>query len=167
MTSAISTKVLPTYGRTNAGISTKTGKWSFPFSSTRRGISPEGLARVKTGGWSGKFGYIDKTGEVKIEAAFDEADDFREDRAIVVVHDKYGIIDKDGAYVLEPKYEYIASFSDGLAHFREGQSPRLPRHLRQCCDQAEVQIGGVFLRWIGPGETRVRNGDTSTSRASW
>ena len=44
----------------------------------------------------GKSGYIDKEGDLVIEAKFDDAKDFYEGLAPVRVGDKWGYIDKTG-----------------------------------------------------------------------
>jgi len=50
----------------------------------------------------GKFGYIDKTGNVIIESQFDSAWDFSEGLARVSIEGKYGYIDDTGEYVISP-----------------------------------------------------------------
>ena len=50
----------------------------------------------------GAWGYINKHGEVVIAPRFDMAWTFSEGLALVGVEDRYGYIDKQGAYVWEP-----------------------------------------------------------------
>ena len=52
-----------------------------------------GLALVKK---DGKFGYIDKNGNVAIDFKFDYGSDFNEDLAAVAIEDKFFYIDKNG-----------------------------------------------------------------------
>lgn len=53
----------------------------------------EGLAPVRTGStFSGKWGYIDKTGKYVIKPEFDEANDFADGLAAVRIGEKWGYI---------------------------------------------------------------------------
>lgn len=65
---------------------------------------------------NGKFGFIDKKGNIVIEPKFDDVQDFSEDLALVTLNRKKGFIDKTGKLVIEPKdFEPINGFTDGLA----------------------------------------------------
>lgn len=65
---------------------------------------------------NGKFGFIDKTGNVVITPKFDEIMPFSEGLALVVLNHKKIFIDKTGKVVIEPKnFEPINNFTDGLA----------------------------------------------------
>ena len=56
----------------------------------------------------GKWGYIDKTGEVIIDYLFDEAKPFyREDRAIVCVNGLWGVINEKGEGIVAPEYSHM------------------------------------------------------------
>ena len=44
---------------------------------------------------------------------------FSEDRAVVVTDGKYGMVDLDGQYVVEPKYEQISGITEGGAVFKQ------------------------------------------------
>lgn len=89
----------------------------------------EGLACVKI---ADKFGYIDTAGKLAIKPQFDEVDwgvfgsddfsntgSFSEGLACVAIGKdsliKYGFIDKNGKYIIEPKFRAAHSFHDGLA----------------------------------------------------
>lgn len=118
----------------------------------------EGLAAFYVGGeWvedkgyggrkvpnGGKFGYIDATGKLVIDARFDLAEKFSEGLAAVNLGGqwhpgppggmgppppppggKWGFIDKTGKIIVEPRFEHfepaIGNFSEGLAHvFSDG-----------------------------------------------
>ncbi len=95
----------------------------------------EGLAPVKIplekigyGILEGKWGVINKKGEVIVPPEYDEISLFREGFAIVAQKDakesvgfdfdsktKYGIIDKEGNEIVPPKYDKIYEFHEGLA----------------------------------------------------
>lgn len=64
----------------------------------------------------GKWGIIDKSGNVVIPCKYDnEYLSFNEDLAAVELDGKWGFIDKSGKLVIPCKYEYAGGFSDGLA----------------------------------------------------
>lgn len=63
----------------------------------------------------GKYGYIDRYGNVIIEHRFEHAYPFHEGLALVEIDKKYGYINKIGAFVIEPKFDYGCYFSEGLA----------------------------------------------------
>lgn len=84
----------------------------------------EGLASVGCiVGREEKYGYIDKTGQIVIDAQFSGASDFSEGLARVqiggtasgFIGGTYGYIDKTGEYVVEPKFDWAHDFSEGLA----------------------------------------------------
>ncbi len=62
---------------------------------------------------NGKFGYIDKNGEIKIPFQFENAFDFREGLARVVKDGKYGFIDINGNIVIPYLFENATSLCDG------------------------------------------------------
>lgn len=84
------------------------------------GAFSDGLAPVKLGK---KWGYIDKTGALKIAANYDEADIFSHGLAAVKLGKKWGYINKTGTTVIEPKYSEVTTFSeeDGMAAVRLGR----------------------------------------------
>jgi hypothetical protein len=83
---------------------------------TRAGYFVNGLAPV----WSGKgYGFTDSTGKFVIEGRFDEADSFRDNRALIQLQWRYGFVDPSGRMVIETKFTYATDFSEGLAPVRE------------------------------------------------
>ena len=77
---------------------------------------------------SGKWGYVDASGELVINPQFDYADDFKEGRALICLgkpctwwdsdsptDQRWGYIDASGKMVITPQYGAAASFSEGLA----------------------------------------------------
>ncbi|MDL2243811.1 WG repeat-containing protein, partial [Bacteroidales bacterium OttesenSCG-928-J19] len=54
------------------------------------------------------WGYVNASGEMAIPARFDFAGNFENEHAVVKVEDSgYGVIDREGNYIIEPIYEYI------------------------------------------------------------
>ena len=78
----------------------------------------DGLCWFKTGKW---HGFIDKSGTIKIEAAYTKAFDFQNGVARVVWNKKTGLIDTKGEWILKPKqFEVIFPFDEnGIAEVRE------------------------------------------------
>ena len=64
---------------------------------------------------NGKYGFIDKSGNVVIPFKYDSAYSFSEGLAVVRLDGKYGFIDKSGNKVVPCKYDWVDSFSEGLA----------------------------------------------------
>lgn len=64
----------------------------------------------------GKFGFIDRTGKVVIKPQFDDAEDFSEGLALVVISRTKEFIDVAGKVVIVPRdFEPINGFTNGLA----------------------------------------------------
>lgn len=62
------------------------------------------------------WGYIDKTGKLVIKPQFKEAREFQANGLAVVRKGKYyGLINEQGNFMVEPKYESINGFSEGRA----------------------------------------------------
>lgn len=72
----------------------------------------EGLAAVKI---EGKWGYVDKDGQMVIPPAFERASDFREGLSWVDQHGKCGFIDRSGAFRVKPSFFHCKDFHEGLA----------------------------------------------------
>lgn len=76
----------------------------------------EGLARVVL---DGKTGYIDVTGQLVIEAKWDEGGDFSIGTTWVTSNGQTYLIDQEGnqiAKINENSIKYVGSFSDGMAY---------------------------------------------------
>lgn len=67
---------------------------------------------------SGKWGYMDISGNMVIEPKFDKAEPFNEDN-VAVVYDSglelYGVIDSDGNYKIEPAFNEIKLYGNNVA----------------------------------------------------
>jgi hypothetical protein len=102
----------------------KTGKevLALPEKYTSAGSFYDGLAVVTVGsddeGYT--YGYIDKTGKEVIPPTFEEAGDFRYNRAPISVKYKIGYINKTGKIVIPPKYYQMGRMAEN--NFIEGLS---------------------------------------------
>ncbi len=78
----------------------------------------EGMARVKI---DGKWGYIDNSGNLKVNPRFENAGNFMDGLANVEVDGRWGYIDKSGNFTIKPQFHSAEPFSsDGLALVRVG-----------------------------------------------
>ena len=75
----------------------------------------EPLAAVRI---DGKFGYIDKSGELVIPAKYNRAWKFSEGLGKVLLNNKFGFIDKDGSFVIMPQFDMAWDFIDVLAQVK-------------------------------------------------
>src|SRR5947209_9144782 len=91
---------------------------------------------------SGKWGYVDKSGNIVIRPQFDDAFKFSDGLARVKIKnkqsyiDKYntsvdgleGYIDRTGKFLIAPQFTYANDFSEGLARVRvEGKDVFIDR----------------------------------------
>lgn len=65
--------------------------------------------------YNGKYGYMDKSGNVVISPQYDNGGAFREGLATVRLNDVWGFIDQSGQIVISPRYQETGGFFDGLA----------------------------------------------------
>ncbi|KGM36054.1 hypothetical protein P409_00860 [Inquilinus limosus MP06] len=80
----------------------------------------EGLAAVQIGpereDGPPRWGYLDASGRMVVEPAFDDAEGFSNGLAAVQVKGLWGYIDPKGAWVIEPRFQGATSFNgDGTA----------------------------------------------------
>ena len=139
------------------------GKYGYIDRSAKMVISPqfemvgpfsEGLAYIDS---NGNHGYIDKSGKMVINGKeFVEAGGFSEGLAAAMgKNDKYGYIDKTGNFVIQPQFDRVGDFSEGLA-------PVVP-----------VKVsGGVFkpgnLAYINQrGQLVIKSMSTIPDRPDW
>ncbi len=100
-------------------IDTSGSKWGFVDDNgtiainpqfSRCGIFSDGLCPVENS--EGKWGYVDKKGTLKIPYQFQSADKFENDMAVVESGDKYGVIDDDGKFIINPQFTFMVSDGD-------------------------------------------------------
>ena len=105
----------------------------------------------------GKWGYIDRTGQMVIEPAFDSALPFSYGLAVVIVNDQAGYIDDTGKIVIQPQFYRARGFSDGLASagryeagvFQEGYIDKTGAKISRDFDEAEPLREGFGLVRLG------------------
>jgi hypothetical protein len=64
---------------------------------------------------SGKHGYVNEQGKLKIPLIYDDGMTFSEGKAGVKTGDKWGFIDSLGNEVVKPLYGEVFSFNEGFA----------------------------------------------------
>lgn len=69
---------------------------------------------------NGRWGYIDRSGQVVIPTQLEAADDFSEGLAAVEMGGKWGFVDESGRLVIEPRFSGAYGFSEGLARVQVG-----------------------------------------------
>jgi len=81
-----------------------------PLIKPHQGFS-EGLAVV---GKDGKYGAIDKQGNIIIPLKYRDMKPFSDGLALVLDNGKYGFLDKNGNYVHKPIYEHAVPYVNGM-----------------------------------------------------
>jgi hypothetical protein len=87
--------------------------------------APEYRFSVRGSGKGGRYGYIDETGALVIEARFDGASKFSEGLAAVKLGAEYGYIDVSGNLVIPHRYAAAFPFSEGLARIRTFENEKI------------------------------------------
>lgn len=110
------------HGERRWGFIDTHGKWVIEPRFARVKEFSEGLASVQIPDRDGgTWGYIDSDGDMVIAAKFERyAEPFRNGRARVTfsgegTKSRYGIIDKEGNFVLPPHYEMVRDYCEGLS----------------------------------------------------
>lgn len=67
---------------------------------------------------NGKWGFIDRKGNIVIDYQYDDTKDFNEGMAPVMMDEKWGFITVENELVIKPIFEDVYIFSDGLAAVR-------------------------------------------------
>lgn len=82
---------------------------TFPFK--------EGRAKIMK---AGRYGFIDRKGNVRVAPQYSSVRDFKEGLAAVVINGKWGFIDKDENIIVQPYYVNVSDFSNGVAKAQTG-----------------------------------------------
>jgi hypothetical protein len=105
------------------GYIDKLGKMAFKVPYRWRSAFSEGFARFQA--TNRKYGFIDRTGNQIIPAKFDWTGIFREGMAAARVKNKWGFINTDGDFVIEPQFEDAplspSPFKEDLACVKFGE----------------------------------------------
>ncbi len=99
------------------GFIDKEGKFVIQPAFEKAHSFSEGIAAVKFEHKDGQdfetqWGYIDKTGKTIIAPKWADASEFNKGLAIVQKGQLYGVIDRDGTYMVKPSYQLILSSPD-------------------------------------------------------
>lgn len=99
------------------GFIDKEGKFVIEPAFEEANSFSEGVAAVKFQrkqgmGFDTQWGYIDKAGKTVIEPKFSEAGEFNKGLAIIQNGQHYGVIDRDGAFLVKPSYQLILNSPD-------------------------------------------------------
>lgn len=71
---------------------------------------------------NGKWGYINRRGQVVVEPQFDYAWEFSERIGRISLKAKKGFIDKAGRIIAKPEFDNAQDFSEGFAAVQKGKS---------------------------------------------
>ena len=98
------------------GVVDSTGKWvQPPWFSTADARFTEGLCPI----WDGKFGFIDRTGTIRIPCRFETVETFNNGLcpASIKIRHKFeeGFINTCGDWAIEPKFDWVEPFEGRLA----------------------------------------------------
>jgi len=74
------------------------------------------LAAVKK---HGQWGYLASDGKLQIPCQYDQGQSFSEDKAVVYLSDRCGVIDPSGEQIIPFEYEWLNYFSEGRIAFRK------------------------------------------------
>lgn len=95
------------------------GSRAFETSPAGAGSFYENVAAFSMDGL--RWGYLDHSGQVVIQPAFEEAQRFSEGLAAVKINGLWGYIDDSGQLRIAPKYRAARPFMQGLAAVSDGQ----------------------------------------------
>lgn len=88
-------------------------------------MSDAGLATCKQTS-DGKWGYVDKKGQMAIAPQFDYAYTFQDGAAVVEMGDNYGLIDKSGSFLITPMYKGgLSSLGESRIGFRDEKTGKM------------------------------------------
>ena len=119
------------------------GKMVIPSQFEAAGPFSEGLAIINSN--DNQWGYIDRSGKMVINAEeFAEGRGFSEGLAAVRgKNDKYGFIDKTGKFVIQPKFDRVGDFSEGLAPVMPVRDDSWPGNLAYINQKGEIVINSM------------------------
>jgi hypothetical protein len=106
------------YWKNKLGIMHKDGSELLPLTNKFQQIFPfhNGRAKILK---DGRYGFIDRIGNVHISPQYPAALDFSEGCAGVIINGKWGFLDKDENIAVQPFYQEVRSFQNGVARVKE------------------------------------------------
>ena len=78
----------------------------------------EGLRGIKK---DGKFGFLDKKGNLRIANRYDAIHSFKDGLAAVKLNNKWGYINTDERIIIQPGYDYVGDFANNKALVKRGK----------------------------------------------
>jgi len=114
-------------------------------------LPSEGLVSVRMGG---KLGYVRiEDGSVAIPARYDKATPFSDGFAAVAIGEKFGYIDRDGEWIVEPSFDRAYPFSEGLAAVEANKKVGFIDET----GRMQIEAGFDVLSKKGPSSTKTYN----------
>lgn len=115
-----------------------------------RGASVDGFCegRAVIQGEHGRYGYVDRSGEVVIEPRFQFARSFHYGAAAVMLDGRWGFVGLDGDWLIEPEFREVQDFSEGLAAARGQAWGYVDR--QGVAIQPKFDVAGPFSEGLAP-----------------
>ncbi|MGL4873182.1 MAG: WG repeat-containing protein [Clostridium sp.] len=101
-------------------IASKDFKSDFKYTSIQKEASENPFLACEVSGGVFKYGYIDGNNSTIIPFMFQSAYDFNGDYAIVQKNGYFGLINKTGDFLIDPKYSIIPGYAYAIQPFQEG-----------------------------------------------
>ncbi len=104
---------------------------------------------------NGKWGFIDKTGNVILPANYYSAQDFSEGLAAVRKSGLYGYIDRNGKFLIAEQYDYAEPFVNGRARvYLNGKPYYIDRSGKKLFEHGFTTIGNYGEHTYAAAETK-------------
>lgn len=117
------------------------------------GFPNEGLIPIMK---NKKWGFSDMNGEIKIQPKFEQVESFSGGVAIVKSKDLFGLINRTGAYVVQPLYDNVIPKNDYVVVVKDGKFGALTKNanlILPCAYRSVDEIGNKILR--GTNDSRL------------
>jgi hypothetical protein len=106
------------YWKKKMGIMDRDGSELLPLSDKFQKIFSFNNGRAKILK-NGRYGFIDRIGNVHISPQYPGAHDFSEGYAGVIINGKWGFLDKEEQIAVQPFYQEVRDFQNGTARVKE------------------------------------------------
>lgn len=125
------------------GFIDSTGSEVIKAQFDRVGAFSEGKASIFL---DGKWGYIDRSGTVIITPQFKNCADFKDHKAVVELgYKEFGLIDTAGNYLIEPIYQSITPFSQGISTVSKNYSFGFINDQNETVIAQQFKKAGIFV----------------------